>query len=187
MNSPVAQSDSENVSVPMQSVQIGLDMDADTAHYVGVLEGTIAALCINECKYRALLELLTGESWEATKIDVNGSVLMDLAVSALVKQTGMSTAKAKTLVFKRWNTRNQETPAVIPVAVSTAEVVDDANLGTSAEVSPAGQPGATMNIPAADAVATGTVTERKREASNRLKAWKERQIADAATISTESS
>lgn len=110
-------------SVPMKNPLVGLEMDPDTAQYVGVLEGTIAALTINECKYRALLELLTGEPWEDTKIDFDGKVLMDLAVSALVKQTGMDRANAKNLVWRRWEKRNLPQESVVPAAVPVDQMV----------------------------------------------------------------
>lgn len=155
----------ENVSVPTQTPLVGLQMDADTATYVGVLEGTIAALIINECKYRALLELFTGESWEATKIDVNGSVLKELAISTLVRQTGMDIARAKVLVNKRWNRYNVESPAVLPKAVPIEELSKD-----SLEK---------------DSVATGLLSKDGQKMSSRLSAWKERQMASAATISDE--
>ena len=153
---------SENLSVPMQTPLVGLSMDADTAHYVGILEGTIAALCINECKYRALLELYTGESWEASRIDVNGSVLMDLAVSSLIKQTGMDRVRARILVSKRWNQYNQEAPAVIPKAVPVEEF--------------------TPETPVSDAVATELVTPVAASMSERFQDWKARQLASAADI-----
>lgn len=132
------------VSVPLQTPQISLEMDSDTAHYVGILEGTIAALCINECKYRALLELLTGESWEETRLDIKGDVLQQLAVSALVRQTGMALDRAKLLVAQRWNTRNQEQPVVVPQAapLTPTEPSVDAGARVAAEAvsdSPSGQ------------------------------------------------
>lgn len=104
---------------------VGLNMDADTAHYVGMLEGTIAAMCINEVKYRALLELLTGDSWEETRIDFDGNVLMELATNALVKQTGMSLVQAKNLVFKRWHSANHAADIIIPKAVSPEEMLEN--------------------------------------------------------------
>lgn len=151
----------ETQSIPLKSATIGLDLDPEAATYVGVLEGTIAALAINECKYRALLELLTGESWEATKIDVNGSALMELAVSILVKQTGMDIARAKVLVTKRWNDKNHEAPAVIPKAVGVSTF--------------------TAGVPEMDSVATGLVEKQDLKLSERFQEWKQRQIDSAAT------
>ena len=103
-------------SVPLKSAPMPMDMSPDVATYVGVLEGTIAALCINEAKYRAYLELLTGEDWEDTRIDFQGNVLQELAVSALVKQTGMDRAKATVIVGKRWARRNLPVEQVVPKA-----------------------------------------------------------------------
>lgn len=94
-------------SVPINTPLADLDMDADTAHYVGVLEGTIATQVIQINKFRALLELLTGDPWEDVKLDPNGEKLKEISISALVKQTGISLAQAKVLVEKRWNERNQ--------------------------------------------------------------------------------
>lgn len=102
---------------------IGLQMTTETAQYVGMLEGTVAALVVNECKYRALLEILTGDSWEATKVDMNPNALMALAVSALVKQTGMDPVRAKTLVSMRWSQHNDPVSAIVPQAVSVETMV----------------------------------------------------------------
>ena len=152
------------VATPMQTPLIGLDMDSDTAHYVGILEGTVAALVINECKYRALLEMLTGDPWENTKLDIKGEVLQQLAVSALVKQTGMHPARAKLLVAQRWDTRNQEAPTVVPVAVPTSTLV-----GSVASDTP--------EAPTSTTDATGQPDMRSR-----AQAWKERQLAEAQAV-----
>lgn len=116
--------DSVLESVPLQSAPIGLDMDPETATYVGMLEGTIAALVISDVKNRTLLELLTGDGWEAARVDFNGNALMQLAISALVKQTGMSVAAAKILVTKRWNERNHPSDYIVPQAVATETMTD---------------------------------------------------------------
>jgi hypothetical protein len=112
-------------SVPLKPVPTPMDMSPDVATYVGVLEGTIAALCINECKYRWFLELLTGEPWEQTRIDIDGKGLQELAVSALVRQTGMSQAKARIIVSKRWNERSNATEQVVPQAISVESMVSN--------------------------------------------------------------
>jgi len=155
----------ENISVPTKTPLVGLEMNADTATYVGVLEGTIAALVINECKYRALLELFTDESWEATRIDVNGRALMDLAVDALVRQTGMDRVRAKVLVSKRWNKYNEEAPAVVPKAVSVTQLTESSTQS--------------------DAVATGLTSKEALKISDRLQEWKQRQNESAARVSEE--
>jgi hypothetical protein len=153
----------ETISVPMQTPLVGLKMDADTALYVGLLEGTIAHLVINEMKYRALLELFTGEPFEATKIGIDGRTLIDLAISTLVKQTGMDLSKAKLLVLQRWNQFNQATP-VIPQAVEPAKLVE--SLGATTEEPTEGN-------------------RAVRQASQRFRDWVASQQASAAKLSDE--
>jgi hypothetical protein len=152
------------VHTPMQTPLLGMDMDSDTAHYVGILEGTIAALVINECKYRALLEMLTGESWEDTKLDIKGKVIQQLAISALVKQTGMDPTRAKLLVAQRWDTRNQEAPTIVPVAVPTATLTNS------------------VDQPTQQTATSTTDATSQPDMRSRAQAWKERQLADAAAV-----
>lgn len=150
-------------SVPIQTPLIGLTMDPETATYVGMLEGTIAALVINETKYRALLEMLTGDSWEATRVDMDGNVLMGLAVSALVKQTGMDLTRAKVLVLQRWSERNLPADAIVPVAVSPAEL--------------------TKSVTGDQLPTAPSSTQTSAPMTERAKAWREAQIASAARLS----
>ncbi|QNJ59250.1 hypothetical protein SEA_MRMIYAGI_36 [Mycobacterium phage MrMiyagi] len=148
----------ESVGVPVNIIPVGLDMDPETATYVGVLEGTIAALVINEAKYRAFLELLTGEPWEDTKLDIDGNQLMAIAIEALIKQTGMDRVRAQVLVAQRWQKRNLSTESVVPQAVPVESLMTE------------------NNRPPVD-------SKPKVDMSQRLKAWKSRQMQDAATIS----
>lgn len=94
-------------SIPINTPFADMDMDPDVAHYVGVLEGTVATQVIQMIKFRALLELLTGDPWDDVKLDANGEKLKEISINALVKQTGMSKAQAIILVQKRWNERNE--------------------------------------------------------------------------------
>ena len=146
-------------SVPLQSAPMPLDMSPDVASYVGVLEGTVAALCINEAKYRAFLELLTGDPWEDTRIDFDGNALQALAASALVKQTGMDAGKAKVLVAQRWNNRNLPKEQTVPVAIPVQDFVSgDASNKTQESLRP--------------------------DMSDRFRAWRDKQNADASEIGT---
>lgn len=149
-------------SVPVRRVPIPAEMTAETATYVGVLEGTLAALCVNEAKYRCYLEMLTGEPWEETRIDYNGNMIRDLAVSALVRQTGMDHSKAVALVEKRWNDRNLPKEQVIPVAVPPEEFISG------------------------DASNRSQENNSRPEMSERFRAWRDRQVADAADLDSES-
>lgn len=143
-----------------QSPLVGLQMDEATAKYVGVLESNIAAYAIEEAKFRALLELLTGESWETTRITPDMSTLMDIAVNALTTRIGMSVVQAKSLVAKRWNALN--------VAVTPAPKAMDINAF-------AGTTSNQLDVAYAQP-ATGSM-------SDRLASWKSRQSAEAATVS----
>lgn len=90
------------VNVPLHD----LNLDEDAAHYVGILESTCAWQGIQLNKFRALLELLTGDDWETAKFDPTGDTLKKISVDALVKQTGMNIAKARQLVDARWEEKN---------------------------------------------------------------------------------
>lgn len=151
----------ESESVPLQSVHMPLNMDPETATYVAMLEGTIAALVINDCKQRTLLELLTGDGWEAARVDFNGNALIGLATAALVKQTGMNRVQAQILVTKRWNERNHPADYVVPQAISTDDYI-------------AGESGTGAQLP------TQTVP-----LSERVKSWRARQQAEAEKVSQE--
>lgn len=89
-------------SLPVQVPLIDLQMSSDTAYYVGMLEGTVAALVVNEVKFRTLLELLTGDKWDAADIPQDPNDLMALAISMISKQTGLDETKAKSLVAQRF-------------------------------------------------------------------------------------
>lgn len=153
------------VSVPLQTPQISLEMDSDTAHYVGILEGTIAALVINEAKYRAILELLTGENWEGTRLDIKGDVLQQLAVSTLVRQTGMTLDRAKLLVAQRWNTKNQPEATLVPQAVPVTP--------TALAVDP--------SAPEAETPASDQTSGQ--DMGSRLSRWKAKQLEEASDTS----
>lgn len=144
--------------VPLKAAPMPLEVDSDTATYIGVLEGTVAALCVNECKYRAFLELLTGEPWEDTRIDFKGEVLQQLAVSSLVRQTGMDRAKAVALVATRWQKRNLPIEQTVPVAVPVEDFVSGDSSNRSQE------------------------NNSRPDMSERYRAWRERQIADAEKL-----
>jgi hypothetical protein len=73
-----------------------------------MLEGTIAALVVNEVKYRTLLELLTGDKWDSAEMPTEPKDIMALAVSVLVKQTGIDKRVAESLVLQRINETNRD-------------------------------------------------------------------------------
>ena len=142
-----------------QSPLIGLEMTPETATYVSLLENQVAAYAIQEAKFRALLELLTGDSWETTKLDIDGNTLMAVAVAAIVKKTGMDAMSAKTLVTQRWNQLNQISTAPTPSAVPIEQLVNKIQTDTSAPIVPS----------------------KSLSMADRLADWKERQLASVTT------
>lgn len=146
-----------------QSPLVGLEMSPETATYVGLLERQVAAYAIQEAKFRALLELITGDSWETTKLDMDGKALMAVAVSSLVNRAGLSVAQAKTVVTQRWNTVNQVTTVPTPESTTIEEIVSQSQQAKEAE------PLAPM--------ASGLSMQQ------RLADWKARQTQAAATVS----
>lgn len=138
--------------VARQNPLVGLKMDEPTAKYVAILEGTLALYAIQDAKYRALLELITGDSWEDTKIDYDGKRIMQIAEEALVR-SGIDRMKAKVVINKRWNQVNLQTP-LPPQAVMLEDVVP-------------------QQIPPSDVVIT------KGEMKERLQSWKARTAAAA--------
>ena len=131
-------------SVPLRAPLIDLQMDSDTAYYVGMLEGTIAALVVNEVKFRTLLELLTGDKWDSANMPQDPNALAALAVSMLIKQTGIDQSKAESLVAQRFGdmTSNPIPEATIITAAPTAPPMSErfkswkakqTNLATSGE------------------------------------------------------
>jgi hypothetical protein len=125
-------------------------MDEETAKYVGVLEGSLARYAIQEAQFRTLLELITGDSWEDVRVDLNGDAIQTIAVDSLVR-SGVPRMAAMTAVRQRWQTFNNASivPSVVPQATAVENVVPE-------KVSPASiQP------------ATGTM-------SDRLASWKAR-------------
>jgi hypothetical protein len=111
--------------VNVQSPLVGLEYTPETGVYIAKLQAMLAEYANREARFRALLELLTGEQWDDVKLDIDdaGPQLMRIAEDALVLRTGLNRAEAKILVAKRWNTFNKtlEEVVVIPKAIPVEE------------------------------------------------------------------
>lgn len=103
--------------VAVQSPLIDLQYDDRTGRYIANLERRITALVINETKFRALLELITGEEWDNMETDFEASSLRKLAEESLVAK-GMRPTEAHKLVYERWNGSNQPKANPVPQAQS---------------------------------------------------------------------
>jgi|SRR6478735_155996 len=113
--------------VNLQSPLIGLQYEPDTGIYIGHLERQLAGYALREAKFRALLEMLTGEAWDDVELDIDtaGPQLMQIAEDALVQHTGMDRTKARTLVVQRWDKTNKSQEDVSAnIRVPTAVPID---------------------------------------------------------------
>lgn len=84
--------------VAVRSPLIDLEMDEQTALYVGVLERQVLALTINDAKFRALLEALTGVAWDDLRTDFEQSELNKIAEENLMTRLGVSRGEAKRII-----------------------------------------------------------------------------------------
>lgn len=153
------------MSAPLQTAKIGLNMDPEVATYVAMLEGTIAALSIQAVQNRSLLELLTGDGWQAGLVEMNGEALQQFAVDALVRQTGVPIDKAKLIVAKRWSERNEEAKTLVPQAIPSSDYAPEVDVPVVEDLNPDKNPPASPSA-----------------MSDRLAKWKARQIADAEAL-----
>lgn len=86
--------------VAIQNPLIDMEMDEAAAAYMGSLERQILGLTIQELRYRALLELLTGEEWSDIAADLEAGEVEKIAVNAL-EAKGIDRRKARRIVSSR--------------------------------------------------------------------------------------
>lgn len=79
-----------------------IDMEADESAmaYIGVLERQVLGLTVQELRFRALLEMLTGEDWSDLALDLENGELEKIAVNAM-EAKGMDRRKARRVVKQR--------------------------------------------------------------------------------------
>lgn len=87
--------------VALKSPLVDVQMDEQTALYVGVLERQVLGLTINEMKYRALLEMVTGTTWDDLKTDLEAGELEKIARAAVEAQLGVTAQEARKIVKTR--------------------------------------------------------------------------------------
>lgn len=87
--------------VALKSPMMGIELNEEAAAYVGVLERQVVGLTINEMKYRALLEMLTGEAWDDLKHDLEEGELESIAIAAVEKKLQVSNGQARRIVRER--------------------------------------------------------------------------------------
>ena len=86
--------------VAIKNPLIDMEMDEAAAAYMGSLERQILGLTIQELRYRALLELLTGEEWSDIAADLEAGEMEKIAVDAMQRK-GIDRRKARRIVASR--------------------------------------------------------------------------------------
>ena len=108
--------------VNVQSPLVALEANPDTATYIGTLERAVATLVIRDAKFRALLELLTDETWDDVAVDrMDNDQLITVATANLALRLNISIEDATVIVNQRWVAHNSstalETPTEMPQPV----------------------------------------------------------------------
>lgn len=94
--------------VALKSPLIDAKMDDQTRLYVAVLERQVLGLTVNELKYRALLEMLTGETWDDLATDMESGELERIATEATAKKLGITVAQASRVVRENRDKANKQ-------------------------------------------------------------------------------
>lgn len=89
---------------------IDLVYNDETGRYIGMLERKLLKLQLDDLKFRALLELLTGDSWDDYSFSAEDEAIQTLAQDALKRRLGLSDEDARSLVQERWAAHNPPDP-----------------------------------------------------------------------------
>lgn len=82
--------------------------DEKGAFYIGALERKLSSMAVNEMKYRALLEMLTGQEWEELSTDVSAGRLKKIATNATARRLARSMEEAEKIVDANIASANQD-------------------------------------------------------------------------------
>jgi hypothetical protein len=94
--------------VALRSPLLDLQLDPQAALYVAHLERQLCVYQINEVKFRALLEMLTGESWDDLALDLENKQLFDIAVALAEKKLNVTNMEARKIIRARQAQANSE-------------------------------------------------------------------------------
>lgn len=75
-----------------------MDADDNALRYIGVLERRLVLLTVQEMKFRALLESLTGEPWDDQYVDLEQAELDQLVENSIVKSLGVTKSEASKMI-----------------------------------------------------------------------------------------
>lgn len=81
--------------VNIQSPLIDAEYDEQTGSYIGILERQLLGQTVLINKYRALLEMVTGEKHEEMVADLETGQLKEVAVRAIMRKEGLTIGQAR--------------------------------------------------------------------------------------------
>lgn len=99
--------------VALRSPLLDLQLDPQAALYVAHLERQLCAYQINEVKFRALLEMLTGEAWDDLALDMENKQLKDIAVALAEKKLGVTNMEARKIIRRRMEQANKNSVSAV--------------------------------------------------------------------------
>lgn len=93
---------------PTRQPLIDLVYNDETGRYLAMLETKITRYQLDDIRFRALLELLTDQSWDDYQFSNEDNEIQKLAVDALKRRLGLSDSDARKLVAERWARHNPD-------------------------------------------------------------------------------
>jgi hypothetical protein len=89
---------------------IELVYNDETGRYIGMLERKIVLMTLENIRFRALLERLTGDMWDDIDFRAEDAEIHEIAIDALQRRLQMSREDARKLVDRRWEAANPPAP-----------------------------------------------------------------------------
>lgn len=89
---------------------IELVYNDETGRYIGMLERKIVVMQLENIRFRALLERLTGDMWDDRPFAAEDEEIHKIAIEALMRRLQMPYEDARKLVDERWQAANPPEP-----------------------------------------------------------------------------
>lgn len=89
---------------------IELVYNDETGRYIGMLERKIVLMQLENIRFRALLERLTGDMWDDIDFRAEDAEIHEIAIDALERRLQIPRSEARKLVDRRWEAANPPAP-----------------------------------------------------------------------------
>lgn len=89
---------------------IDLVYNDETGRYIGMLERKLVVMQLENIRFRALLERLTGDMWDDKTFVAEDAEIHQIAIDALVRRLQIPEAEARKMVDERWAAANPPEP-----------------------------------------------------------------------------